>query len=296
MKSAPLLPFFTIDQSAVVWTLNIGGVDMAPNLPVALEAWHPGASLEVQLGLDFDHDSISANLSLQDSEPTYGLYLTAYSPGTGFKWVSDVYEVSTGSAEVRLSLPPQVFSHVLRIETLLIILSRKLDGPILAPPINTICARAQYVCELEGTLSRPTVVQENFTDASMKNAMWLIDTNFPLELEEWLTADISTSVVVRLNSAKLEQLGSETAYHRALHSDFVFAMIEGALSDDDIAKELVDSNQATGQGSLWVTAQQCLRNVFGDSDLFSIQNDFSKRRSAVRSKIQSVSADILEMK
>jgi hypothetical protein len=139
-------------------------------------------------------------------------------------------------------------------------------------------------------------VQEDFTEASIKNAMWLIDTSFPSELEEWLTADISTSVVVRLNSAKWEFLGSETAYHRALHADFIFAMIEGALSDEDIAKELIEPSQATGQGSLWVTAQQFLRNVFGDSDLFSIQNDFSKRRSTVRTKIQSVAADILEMK
>jgi hypothetical protein len=296
MKSAPLLPFFTIDPSAVAWSLNIGGVDMDPHLPVAVEDWHPGASLEVQLGVEFDHGSISANLSLQDSEPKYGLYLTAYSPGTGFKWVSDVYEVENGSAEVKLSLPPHVFSLNLKLEALLVILSRQSGGPVLAPPVNAVCARSQYVCELEGALSRPTVVRENFTESSLKNAMWLIDTSFPSELEEWLTADISTSVVVRLNSAKLEQLGSETAYHRALHSDFIFAMIEGALSDDDIAKELIEANQATGQGSLWITAQQCLRNVFGDSDLFSIQNDFSKRRSAVRSKIQSVAADILEMK
>lgn len=296
MRSAPLLPFFTVDPSDVAWSLNVGGVDMVPSLAVALEDWHPGSSLEVQLGVDFDHDSIGATLSLQDSEPMYGVYLTAYSPGTGFKWVSDVYEVEKGSAEVKLSLPSHVFSQVLRIETLLLIRSRRLDGPILAPPINAIFARTQYVCELEGTLSRPTVVRETFTDGSTKNAMWVIDTSFPSELEEWLTADISTSVVVRLNSAKLEQLGSETSYHRALHSDFVFAMIEGALSDEDLAKELIEANQATGQGSLWVTAQQCLRIVFGDSDLFSIQNDFSKRRSAVRSKIQSVAADVLEMK
>lgn len=296
MKSPPLLPFFTIDPRAVAWSLTMGGVDLAPDIPVALEDWHPGSSLEVEFGVDFDHDSICKDLSLQASEPTFGIYLTAYSPGTGFKWISDVYEVATRSAEVKLSLPPHVFSQVLKIDALLVVLSRKLDGPILSPPLNAVCARTQYICELEGALSRPTVVRENFTDASIQNAMWLIDTSFPSELEEWLTADISTSVVVRLNSSKLEQLGSETAYRRALHSDFVFAMIEGALSDEDIAKELIEANQATGKGSLWVTAQQCLRNVFGDSDFFSIQNDFSKRRPAVRSKIQSVAADILEMK
>jgi hypothetical protein len=296
MKSPPLMPFFTLDPSTVVWSLTVAGVNMAPDLPVALEDWHPGSSLEVEFGVDFDHDSICQDLSLQDSEPTYGIFLTAYSPGTGFKWVSDVCEVATGSAEVTLSLPSHVFSQVLKIELLLVVLSRKLEGPILAPPLHAVCARIQYVCELEGALSRPTVVKENFTEASIQNAMWLIDTSFPSELEEWFTADISTSVVVRLNSSKLEQLGSETAYRRALHSDFVFAILEGALSDEDIARELIETNQATGRGSLWVTAQQCLRNVFGDSDFFSIQNDFSKRRSTVRSKIQSVAADILEMK
>ena len=296
MKSSPLLPFFTLDSSAVAWSLNVGGVELLADLPVALESWHPGASLEVELGVEFAHDDISSSLSVQELNPTYGVYLTAYSPGTGFKWVSHVYEVANGSAEVKLSLPPHVFSLNLKIEALLVILSRQSGGPILAPPVNAVCARNQYVCELEGSLSRPTVVREYFTDAAIKNAMWLIDTSFPSELEEWSIADISTSVIVRLNSSKLDQLGSETAYRRALHSDFIFAVIEGALSDEDIAKELIEANQILGKGSLWVTAQQCIRNVFGDSDFFSIRHDFSKRRSVLRSKIQSLAADILEMK
>ena len=296
MKSPPLLPFLTLDPSAVAWSLNVGGVELLADIPIALESWHPGASLEVEFDLEFDHDIITESLSLQELDPKYGVYLSAYSPGTGFKWVSEVYEVANGSAGVRLSLPPHVFALNLKLEALLVILSRQSGGPILAPPVNAVCARTQYVCELEGALSRPTVVREDFTDAGIKNAMWLIDTIFPSELEEWFTADISTSVIVRLNTSKLDQLGSETSYRRALHSDFVFAMIEGALSDEEIAKELIEANQATGKGSLWVTAQQCIRNVFGDSDYFSIQNEFSKRRSAVRSKIQSVAADILEMK
>jgi hypothetical protein len=296
MKSPPLLPFLTVDPTAITWSLNVAGEEFAPNFPRAVENWHPGASMDVQFGVDFDHDVITSTLYLQDLDVKYGIYLSAYSAGTGFKWVSEISEVASGSAETRFSLPSHVFSQVLRIETLLIVLSRKSTGSILAPPVNAVCARTQYICELEGDLSRPTVVRENFTDAALKNAMWLIDTSFPSELEEWYTADISTTVIVRLNSAKLEQLGSETAYRRALQSDFVFALIEGALADQDIAKELIEESQSSGRGSLWVTTQQCIRNVFGNSDFFSIQNDFSKRRPALRSKIQSVAADILEMR
>jgi hypothetical protein len=296
MKSTPLLPFLTLDPNSVVWSLDVGGVELLPDIPVALESWHPGASLEVKLGVEFDHDVISSTLFLQDLDPIYGVYLSAYSSGTGFKWVSEVYEVATGSKEATIVLPPHVFSMNLKIEALLVLLSRQSGGPILTPPINAVCARTQYLCELEGTLSRPTVVREHFTDAAIKNAMWLIDTSFPTELEEWLTADISTSVIVRLNSARFDQLGPETSYRRALHSDFVFAMVEGALADEGIAKELIEASQANGTGSLWVTAQQCIRNVFGDSDFFSIKNEFSKRRAALRSKIQSVAAEILEMK
>jgi hypothetical protein len=295
MKSPALLPFLTLDQDAVSWSLSVGEVELLSEIPVILESWHPGSSLEVECQVEFDQAIAVSNLSLQEVNPKFGVYLTAYSSGTGFKWVSNVYEVESGSSELKLSLPPHVFAQSLKLEALLVIISREPGGPILAPPVNAICSRIQYLCELEGDLSRPTVIRENFTDAAIKNALWLIDTSFPSDLEEWLTADISTSVIVRLNASKLDQLGAETAYRRALHSDFVFTIIEGALAHEDIAKDLIEG-ETVSKGSLWVTAHQCIRNVFGDSDLFSIQNDFAKRRSVVRSKIQSLAADVLEMK
>lgn len=293
MIQKTLRPFLTLSETDVNWEANSFGKTLLSEGSTYLENWHPGIEIPLNVQIKFDKSRAISTLLLQGLESNFGVYATAFSAATGFKWVSDIYPVENDSEEFSFQLPSQVFAVSVALEFSLVVLSRLPGGSSLSPRLNSVISRAKFHCTLEGEATRPSVALVNFTDPRITDSLWEIETRFPQELAELEYADISTTFTIKINQKLYEKHGSEISYMRGLASEFLNTIIENSLADPELGKALIETDNLEDKGSLWISCKVALTAVFGDADFFGISNEYSKKRSLVKAKIQMVAANTL---
>jgi hypothetical protein len=288
-----LRPFLTLSDSEVHWEARSDGRVLNAEHPTVIDDWHPGLELPLTVQLKFDKKAAVSTLLIESLEPKFGVYATAFSSATGYKWVSEVSSVVNDSEEFSFTLPSQVFALNLRIEFSLVLLSRTPGGSGMSPRANSVLSRASFLCTLEGESTRPSVALVEFTDNRISDSFWEIESNFPNEISDLEQADISTAFTIKINQKLYEKHCDEISYIRGLASDFLNVIIECSLANDELAQALIDESDLSNKGSLWVSCKIALTAIFGDSDFFSVSNEYAKKQSYVRARIQMVSAKTL---
>jgi hypothetical protein len=243
----------------------------------------------MQVSVAFDEIQASAYLNLDERTPIFAIFATAHSAATGFKWVSTLQEVKDGEANANWVLPAGVFARDLTINVGVMLKSRTSSTEHLAPPINGILMDSTYLCELEGSLSRAAVEVFDF-EGDLEESLWEIYMNLPREVGDWEIADLSSCISVRLNKQKYHQLGSEAAYNKALAGEFLSAIVDAALSEPEVARNLLSDSQPQDAGSLFKSCRSALTAVFGDQDYETVMMMYSRNRQHHRARIQAIAS------
>lgn len=289
MNPSALKPYLTLRREDVVFSVTMDEVDLIGDYPNQLPEWHPGVESKLSVSVELDTSEATNRLRLEDLSPTFALFATAHSAATGFKWVSDLINLSVGGGSGSWTLPAGVFARDLILTAGLILRSRTDDESSLAPPINAILLEKSYLCELEGSLSRAAVEVFDFT-GDLEDSLWEIGLNLPKEPEDWKIADLSSAITVRLNRPKFNQLGAEVSYNRALASDFLTAIVDCSLADEGVARELLSDFQPENPGSLFSTCRSALTAVFGDENFETVMLKYSRNRQHHVARIQAISS------
>lgn len=289
MKPSALKPYLTLKSEDVAFSATMDNVDLLTDSSTQLPEWHAGAELTLNVTVALDLNEAASKLKLSRLSPTFALFATAHSTATGFKWVSDRISLSDGEGSGNWVLPAGVFGRDLQV-TVGLMLRERGEGDIsLAPPTNAILIEQNFLCELEGSLSRAAVEVLDFQD-DLEESLWEIALNLPQEAEDWKIADLSSCITVRLNRAKFSQLGSESSYNRALAADFMSAIVDASLSHEEVARALLSVYQPENPGSLFLTCRSALAALFGEQDYETVMLMHSRNRPHLRAKIQAISS------
>ncbi len=289
MKPSALKPYLTLTNEDVAFSATIDNVDLLAESPTQLPEWHADVELTLNVTVALDLHEAATKLKLSHLAPTFALFATAHSTATGFKWVSNLISLSDGEESGSWVLPAGVFGKDLHVTAGLIVRDRSADDSPLAPPTNAILIEKNFLCELEGSLSRAAVEVFDF-QGDLEESLWEIALNLPKEPEDWKIADLSSCITVRLNRAKFNQLGSESSYNKALAADFMSAIIDASLSNEEVARALLNDFQPEDPGSLFLTCRSALAALFGDQDYETVMLTYSRNRQHHRAKIQAISS------
>jgi hypothetical protein len=296
MMTQPLAPYLQLSENSVVWTIDFGGHELTPDAPTIIEDWHPAQEVSMSVTVEMILGAQLKALELQAATAKLGFFVTAHSVSTGFKWVSKPWLVTGDYSQMDAVLPAHKFGGTLRLEASIFVSDVGLNPGKLSPPKYAVLNRLPVIAVLEGELARPSIVICEFNSPRNKDALWEFDTNFPKELQDWFTADLSTVVSIKLNNKYFENLGEESAFEKLLAADFLAVLIDGVLALPEIGKFLIEENPKQATGTLWVTTKSALSSVFASDDANFVYQEYSNRRQKVRSIIQSVSNAVLGAK
>lgn len=293
MKLQALAPYLQIAEESVAWTARLDSHHLREDQPVLVEDWHPSKEVVLAMTAELSLALELKNLGLDPKSAKLGMYVTAHSGSTGYKWVSDVTEIADDFTEISWKLPPNNFGGSLKIECCIVVSNQGSKAGELSPPRYAALARNSYQAILEGDLARPSIVICEFNSPRNREALWEFDANFPSELSDWYTADLSTVISIKLNNKYFDQIGSELSYAKLLAADFLSILVEGALADPEIGNILIEENPKDATGTLWVTLKSALQSVFTSDDAVFVYQEYRNRREQVRSIIQSVANTVL---
>ncbi|MEN9693476.1 MAG: hypothetical protein RLZZ330_1120 [Actinomycetota bacterium] len=293
MLTNALAPYLQLASEQVTWKVALADKTLSQEISVEIPEWHPGLSCPLSVDIDLELTAALQSLNLDPEYAGLGFFVTAYSATTGYKWVSEPTPISADFTQSHFQLPKHSFGGLLRIECSIYVMRTSASPKELSPPKNALIERQRYFAALEGDLARPSIVICEFNSARNRDALWEFETDFPTELQDWLTADLSTVIAIKLNAPLYEKHGTEESYVRSLGADYISVLVEGALRNRDIGKYIIEENPKHSTGTLWTTTKSALSSIFAGDDGMFVYQEFSNRRDFVNSVIQSVSNRVI---
>jgi hypothetical protein len=279
----------TINVDDVHCSLSVCGVDVPLSEAVAIDQWHQSLPTKISVTISLELSAILGHLGLKE-DAKLGLYLTAMSD-TGRKIVSAPSDVADNGAECDFLIEPHQLAGRMRLEVHIFCLEEGTNPGEFSPKSLDILATWEFKCELEGELPRGAIEEVDF-DGDYRNALWQITKSLPSEPEDWRFADLSSCIRITLNGRFYREIGDQTSYSLALAGDFVWAIIEAALSDRNTLEYILNYTE-TESGTLLSTCSSAVRAVFGTEDVGEILFKFERQMSLMKSKAQSISSSIV---